>query len=201
MERGQALVEMSTIGPAAVARLRERLDRRIDLLDAPVLGSVPQATDGSLKVFVGGDEDTFEWVRPVLEVLGSPLRVGALGSGAAMKIVVNATLPSLMTTLGESLTLADGLGLDQGTVLDVLVDTAIGVKARSKRSRIEYGEYPPNFKLDLALKDARLVAAAAAETGRELHVAEAARRWLEGAVAAGMGDKDYSAVLAFIRSR
>ncbi|MFN2590474.1 MAG: NAD(P)-dependent oxidoreductase [Actinomycetota bacterium] len=201
MTPGQTLVEMSTVGPDAVGRLAERLGDGVDLVDAPVLGSIPQAAEGALKVFVGATDDAFDHLRPVLEAFGTPVHIGPLGSGAAMKLVVNATLPSLMGTLGESLALADGLGLDQTTVLDVLADSAIGVTVKSKRSRIEAGDYPPNFKLDLALKDAGLVVEAAEATGRSLTLAGAARDWLAGASAAGMGDLDYSAVLAFIRRR
>lgn len=186
LSAGQTLVEMSTVGVDAIRTVSEWVPDGVEVVDAPVLGSIPQATDGTLKVFVGGSPEAFERLRPLLEVFGSPRLMGPFGSGAAMKLVVNATLPALMTALGESLALADGLGLDQGDVLDVLADSAIGVTVKSKRSRIESGEYPPNFKLDLALKDAGLVG-------------EAAREWLAQASEAGLGDLDYSAVLAAIR--
>ena len=196
---GQTLVEMSTVGPEGARRIVEWVPEGLEVVDAPVLGSVPQATDGTLKVFVGATQETFDRLRPLLEVFGSPMLVGPFGSGAAMKLVVNATLPSLMTTLGESLALADSLGLAQGAVLDVLADSAIGVTVKSKRSRIESGAYPPNFKLDLALKDADLVNDAAAAAGRSLRVASAARDWLAEAAASGSGTLDYSAVIAAIR--
>src|SRR5207244_3519920 len=97
------------------------------------------------------------------------------------------------------LSLADALELRQETVLDVLADSAIGVTVKSKRSRIESTEYPPNWTLALALKDATLVGEAAEAAGRPLRVAPAARAWLADAADAGLGDLDYSAVLAFIR--
>lgn len=199
MRPGATLVEMSTVGPRAVERLRGELPETVSLVDAPVLGSVPQAESGTLSVFVGATAETYEGLGPLLEVFGRPRRMGPMGSGAAMKLVVNATLPALMTTLGESLALADRLGLREADVLDVLADAAIGVTVKSKRSRIESGAYPPNFKLALALKDAGLVAEAAGEAGLALRVAPAARRWLEDAVRGGLGDLDYSAVLATIR--
>jgi 3-hydroxyisobutyrate dehydrogenase-like beta-hydroxyacid dehydrogenase len=105
-----------------------------------------------------------------------------------------------MSALGESLALADGLGLAQDTVLDILGDSAIGVTAKSKRSRIESGEYPPNFKLELALKDAGLVNEAAAASGRSLRVSAAARDWLAQAAEDGHGEEDYSAVIPVIRA-
>ncbi|HET7489724.1 MAG TPA: NAD(P)-dependent oxidoreductase [Acidimicrobiales bacterium] len=198
---GTTLVEQSTVGPDAVAAACDRLPAGVAMLDAPVLGSVQAATDGTLEVFVGGDAGVFERWRPVLEVLGHPVHLGPLGAGAAMKLVVNSTLGALMTGLAEALALADALGVDQSAALDVLAGSPIGVTARGKRERIESGRYPPNFKLALATKDMRLVTEAARRAGLEARLAAAARSWLEEADAAGLGPLDYSAVIAHVRRR
>lgn len=198
---GTALVDMSTVGPAFVHELAALLPTDTELVDAPVLGSMPQAERGELKVFVGGSAETYDRLEPLLRDLGQPRHVGPLGSGQAMKLMVNSTLPALMATLGEALAFGDVLGLDQAAVLDVLEDSAIGPSTRSKRSRIERGVYEPNFKLELALKDAILVDEAARVGGLQLEVGAAARRLFEAAAAAGLGPKDYSAVIAHIRGR
>ncbi|MGI8777709.1 MAG: NAD(P)-dependent oxidoreductase [Acidimicrobiales bacterium] len=197
---GTTLIEMSTVGPDAVRRLAQRLAHGVDVLDAPVLGSVPQATDGSLKIFAGGAQATFERWRPVLEVLGRPVRFGALGSGAAMKLVANSTLGAVMSALGEALALADGLGLDQALVLDTLAESPVGATVESKRALIESGEYEPNFALALAAKDLRLVDEAARGVGIEAWVAAAARAHYDDADRAGLGNLDYSAVIAHVRA-
>jgi 3-hydroxyisobutyrate dehydrogenase-like beta-hydroxyacid dehydrogenase len=199
MGEGSALIEMSTVGPDAVRSLAGRLRDGVELLDAPVLGSVPQATDGSLKIFVGGADEGFERWRPLLEAFGTPMHIGPLGAGASMKLVANSTLGALMSGLGEALSLADGLGLETSDVLDVLADSAIGVTVRSKRELIRAGVYPPRFKLTLAAKDLRLVAEAGEAADRDLRVARAARSWLEDADGADLGELDYSAVTAHIR--
>lgn len=198
---GATLVEMSIVGPAAVADARSRLPAGVAMLDAPVLGSVPAATDGTLQVFIGGEAEAVERWLPVLSVLGRPVHLGPLGAGAAMKLVVNSTLGALMTALGEALALADALGVDQAAALDVLSDSPIGVTARGKRERIQSGRYPPNFTLALAAKDMRLVTDAAGHAGLDARLAGAARSWLEEAVGAGLGDLDYSAVIAHVRRR
>ena len=199
---GATLVEMSTVGPDALRDLASRLPEGVDALDAPVLGSVPQATEGTLKVFVGGEADVFERCRPVLEAMGTPTHLGPLGAGASMKLVANSILGALMCGLAEAMALADALGLDPAAVLDILAESPIGATARSKRALIEGGEYrPPNFKLSLAVKDLGLVTSAADAAGVELRLAPAARSWFERADAAGLGDLDYSAVIAHMRGR
>jgi 3-hydroxyisobutyrate dehydrogenase-like beta-hydroxyacid dehydrogenase len=195
---GQVLVEMSTVGPDEVRSVAERLPGGVALVDAPVRGSVPQATDGSLIVLVGASDEDFERVHEILEQLGSVQRVGGPGAGAAMKLVANSTIGAVMSAVGEAIALGDALGLDRDTLLDVLEDTPIGSAVSGKRRNIETGSYPPNFKLRLALKDMTLVVEAAEAAGRELKVAAGARAWFEEAARRGAADRDYSAVIETI---
>ncbi|HYR64073.1 MAG TPA: NAD(P)-dependent oxidoreductase [Actinomycetota bacterium] len=198
LPEGAMLIEMSTVGPDALREVAQRLRPRLRVIDAPVLGSVAQAEDGELKVFVGASPEEFaRWVK-VLGALGTPFHLGPLGSGASMKLVANSTLGALMTALGEALALADRLGLDQKDVFDVLVGSPIGITARSKRNNVASGRYPPNFKLRLAVKDMDLVHDTASRLGLELRVAEAARSWFKDAAAKDLGEMDYSAVVAVI---
>ena len=198
LERGQTLIEMSTIGPDAVRSIAERLPDGVEMVDAPVRGSVQQAADGSLIILVGASDTAFERVRPVLESLGTIHRVGDLGAGAAMKLVANSTIGATMAAFGEALALGEALGLDRSVLLDVLSETPIGTTVKGKRENVESGSYPANFKLALALKDMRLVADAARRAGRTLRVANGTLDWYETADAEGAGDLDYSAVVATI---
>ena len=199
LRAGTTLIEMSTVGPAAVGRLRDRLGEGVDMIDAPVLGTIPQARDGILKIFAGGAEEVCGRWLPVLQAMGTPRRVGPLGAGAATKIAVNCALVVLMSELGEALALADAMGLDEQIMLDVLSDSPIGVTARGKRDLISSGSYPANFRLSLARKDARLICETAQAAGLNLPLAEAARTWFDHADEAGFADLDYSAVVAHIR--
>lgn len=201
LREGATLVEMSTVGPDVVRGLAQQLPAGVDVLDAPVLGSVSEASEGTLQVFVGGAEPVFERWRPVLEQLGRPVHFGPLGAGAAMKVVANSTLGALMAALGEALALADALGLEEAAVLDALTGSPIGASVKSKRERITSREYPPRFKLSLAVKDLRLVTDVAEKAGVELRLAPAVRAWLEAADGAGLGDLDYSAVIAHARGQ
>jgi 3-hydroxyisobutyrate dehydrogenase/2-hydroxy-3-oxopropionate reductase len=185
---GATLIEMSTVGPAAVASLAAVLPPQAGLLDAPVLGSLGEAEAGTLSIFVGGEPELFERWRVLLAVLGSPLHVGPSGSGAAAKLVANTTLVGVLGVLGEALALAEALRLSRDSAFDVLAKTRLAAEAERRRPALESGDFPPRFPLRLARKDADLIA----EQGLDLRVTEAASSWL---AEAGDGDEDYSAVL------
>jgi len=182
---GTTVIEMSTVGPAAIERLASQV---YELLDAPVLGSLSEAESGTLSIFVGGKAALFERRRDLLSVLGTPLHVGPTGSGAAAKLVANSTLFNVIGAVGEALALAEALGLSRDAAFDVLDRTPLAEQAERRRPALESGEFPPRFPLRLARKDADLVA----EQGLDLRLTMAARSWL---AEAGDGDRDYSAVL------
>jgi 3-hydroxyisobutyrate dehydrogenase-like beta-hydroxyacid dehydrogenase len=184
------LIEMSTVGPEAVREVAKRME----VVDAPVLGSRSEADAGTLHVFVGATEEQYARWSPLLGALGTPHHVGPLGSGAAAKLVANSTLFGTIAVLGEALKLAERLGLTREAAYDVLAATPIAAQAERRRPALEANDYPPRFALALARKDADLVSAAAPD----LRVAQAARSWLAQADDAGWGDRDYSAVLGWL---
>lgn len=191
------LIEMSTVGPPAIERLAELLGEGERLLDAPVLGSLSQVESGTLTVFAGGPEALVARWRPVLSELGEVLHVGPLGAGARAKLVANSTLFGVLSVLGEALALADGLGLSRAAAFDVLAASPLAAQAERRREALETGEFPLHFRLALARKDADLIQA----TGLDLRIAAAARSWVAEAEEAGWGERDYSAVLAWIVGR
>jgi 3-hydroxyisobutyrate dehydrogenase-like beta-hydroxyacid dehydrogenase len=195
---GQVFIDMSTVGPDEVRSVAARLQEGVSLVDAPVRGSVPQATSGSLEIFVGATDESYKHVRPILESLGTVRHTGGPGSGAAMKLVANLALGAAIVTLGEALALGDSLDLRRDTVLDALADSPIGPIVKTKRASIESGQFSPSFKLRHAAKDLKLVTEAAAARGRDLKQARANRAWLDEAAAQGAADLDFSAVVATI---
>ena len=188
------LVQMSTVSPASTERLVS-VAAAGALLDAPVLGSISEVEQGTLKIFAGGPAGLVERVRPVLGELGDVLHVGDLGAGTAAKLVANTTLVGVVAVLGEALAVGQRLGLARDEVFDVLGVTALAQQAERRREALERGEYPPRFALRLARKDADLILEAA---GSDLRATKAAREWLAEAEDAGLADADYSAVLARI---
>lgn len=192
------LVEMSTVGPDAIQQVVEALPDDVEVLDAPVLGSLSEVEAGSLQIFVGGSKELFERWSPLLSELGSPLHVGGLGAGAAAKLVVNSTLLGVLGVLGEALALARGQGLTEETALRVLESSPLGAQVERRRPAIESGDYPLRFRLALARKDAQLVVDTADSAGVDARLAAAVLAWLTDADESGWGDRDYSSILEHI---
>lgn len=191
-------IEMSTVGPRTISWLSERLPQGVDLLDAPVLGSTSEAEAGSLQIFAGGDAAVVERHASLLTTLGSVLRTGPRGSGAAAKLVANLTLLSTVAVVGEALALASALGLDREVAWELLAATPLAAQAERRRASVEAGAFPLRFSLALARKDGALIADAARDAGADVRVAGAAAAWFEEALDAGLGDEDYSAVIRHI---
>lgn len=196
--RSLTVIEMSTAGPAAAARLAAVLPAGTGLLDAPVLGSLAEAEAGSLTIFAGGPTAEVEKARPLLSVLGTVIHAGPPGCGAATKLMTNMALFCTLATLGEAIAFGRALGLSPQVLADVLAVTPLAGQAARRRQAIEAGTYPRRFALSLARKDADLISEAAAAAGAELRLAGSARAWLADAEAAGWGSHDYTAMLAAI---
>jgi len=194
---GTTLIQMSTVGPDSSSRLAALLPEE-SLLDSPVLGSLSEVESGTLNVFVGGESEPFARWLPLLSTLGTVLHLGPVGAGTAAKLVANTTLVGVIGILGEALALADGLGLSREAAFELLGKTALAGQAERRRTAVESGEYPPRFALYLARKDADLILEAAAKSGIELRLTKGAQEWLADAERAGLGNADYSAVLARI---
>ena len=196
------VLQMSTVSPAAVARLASVLPESVGLLDTPVLGSLAEAESGSLRLFVGGPGPVVERWAPQLAELGTVVHVGPVGAGTAAKLVANSTLLTTLGQIGEALMLAQALGLPRDVAFEVLSATPLAVQAERRRLAVESDEYPLHFTLKLARKDGTLIAEAADDAGIDLRLAAAARRWFTDADEASWGEGDYSAILAYmLRSR
>src|SRR5438045_898064 len=136
------LIEMSTVGPAAVAELAGKLPPGIQLVDAPVLGGIAEAEAGSLTIFAGGAPTAVDAVRPLLAQLGAVVAVGPSGSGAAAKLVANAALFGSVALVGETLALARRFGLPDEATYEVLATTPLAPQSERRPPAIAAGDYP-----------------------------------------------------------
>jgi 3-hydroxyisobutyrate dehydrogenase-like beta-hydroxyacid dehydrogenase len=200
---GALVVDMGTSGPEAVRRCAERLTGQgVELVDAPVSGSVPAATDGTLTVMVGGTETAFAQALPVLEAMSRRIiHVGPAGAGAALKVCINAVLFTLNAGLSEALVLAERAGVGREQAYDVLLESVVAAPyLRYKQAAfLSPDTAPVAFSLDLVAKDAALASILAAELGANVPVLRAVADEVDDARSDGRGGQDMSAIASYLR--
>jgi 3-hydroxyisobutyrate dehydrogenase-like beta-hydroxyacid dehydrogenase len=192
------LIDMSTVGPTAIASVVERL-APVAVLDAPVLGSVPSVESGTLVILVGGERAVFDQRAELLSLLGTPIHVGPSGSGAWLKLVNNAASIATLVALGELLALTDRAGLGIDAVLQSLEAGPLASLVERWRPRLRGEDQSSYFRLALARKDLALVFDEAGREGIELSVAETAANRCDEAIEDGLGDDDFGAIVPFLR--
>jgi len=196
LRAGATWLEMSTVSPGTS---REQAgwahERGATLLDAPVSGSVPQVRTGTLTIMVGGDEDAYGRVEPVLRALGTPTLVGSNGQGLVLKLAVNISLAVQMLAFAEGLLLAERSGVDRDVALRVMTSSSIGSPMLKARAPLVFN-LPDDAWLTLALmrKDIELARVVAQELHVSLPTAEQADAVLTQARALGYDDRDLAAL-------
>ncbi len=199
---GAVVLDTSTIDPQTVTAVGPLVEERgAALLDTPVSGSVSLVRSGELTVMAGGDAAALERARPVLDTFAARVfHVGGQGAGATMKLAVNSVLHGLNQALAEALVLAEKAGVTRPAAYEVLAASAVAAPyVRYKRESFENPDTTPvAFSLDLARKDLDLVLALAGRVEARMDQAAANRRTVGDAVAAGYGDRDLSALAAFL---
>jgi 3-hydroxyisobutyrate dehydrogenase-like beta-hydroxyacid dehydrogenase len=200
IRNGASVIDLSTVSPSASRRLHAAAQEQgAATLDAAVSGSVPQVEQGALVIFVGGEQDTYEQCRSLLQVLGTTIfYMGPSGSGTTMKLVANTLLGLGMQALAEAITLGEKAGLEKGLLLDVLEQTAVltpGQKA--KLVNVEREAYPTQFALSLIHKDFRLILDEAYEASIPMPATAVAQQVYTAALAKE-GDADFSILIRFM---
>jgi 3-hydroxyisobutyrate dehydrogenase-like beta-hydroxyacid dehydrogenase len=201
---GPLCVDMSTIGPAATRRIGAELERRgITLIDAPVTGSAPKAEDGTLTIMVGGEEADFARIRPVLEAMGKLIvHVGPSGHGQMAKLINNAVAAINTAVVGEALLLARRADLDMDALLTVMGAGSGGSAMLELKARPMLAhDYTTLFKLEHMLKDLRLCLQEAEAVGERMTFAETVAEILAEADAAGLGERDFAALIEVLERR
>jgi 3-hydroxyisobutyrate dehydrogenase len=199
LRRGALLIDCSTVGPAvARATAAQCAGRDARYVDAPVLGSVPAAEQGTLTVLVGGAPDDVERARTVLSHLGTTIvPTGDAGSASTLKLVMNLLVGGQTALMAEAFLLAERAGLSRTIVRDALAGSVlhspfVGYKAPQLLDR----QFTPLFTTALLLKDIDLALELARAHDLELPGVRAARDAYATSAAAGRRDDDFSAVIA-----
>ncbi|HEY4412269.1 MAG TPA: NAD(P)-dependent oxidoreductase [Gaiellaceae bacterium] len=193
---GKVWIDVSTVSPSVSRELAEKArERGAAMLDAPVSGSVPQVQSGALTIMVGGDEDAYREVEPVLRELGTPTRIGDNGHGLALKLAINISLAVQMLAFSEGLLLAERDGVDRKLAADVITSSQLGSPMLKLREPLVL-DLPEEawFSVGLMQKDIRLAEALAKDLGVPAPTAAVADEWLSRAGDLGYENRDIAAL-------
>jgi 3-hydroxyisobutyrate dehydrogenase len=183
-------VQMSTVGVSDTARFGQRHPR---FVDAPVLGSKPQAEQGALLVLAAGQERAEELFEPlasrVMWLADEP------GAGTKLELATNLWIMNLVQNLADTFALTEALGIDPRRFLEAIEGRAMDSPyAHMKAEKILDRDFSAQFTLRNAAKDVRLALEAARSVGLELGLAPASLERYERAIELGHGDEDTAAV-------
>jgi len=196
-------VDSSTVAPSTIRGLEQAARAAgAGILDAPVSGSVGLAESGGLTIMAGGHAVDLERARPVLEALAKTIfHMGPLGSGAAMKLAVNALIFGLNEAVAEGLVLAEAAGIDRALAYEVLASSAAGAPfvGYKRAAFLEPEGALVAFSLELAQKDLRLIADLADEVGVPMPQAVTNRDVIVAASSEAGAQRDFASVAEHLR--
>jgi len=197
---GQIVVDMSSIAPSVSIEVGVALAAKgISFLDAPVSGGEPKAIDGTLAIMVGGDQKTFDAVKPILDKMGaSVILVGGIGAGNVAKLANQIVVALNIAAVSEAFVLATKAGVDPVKVFDAIKGGLAGSTVmNAKVPMILDGNFKPGFKIELHIKDLQN----ALDTGHNLNVplplTANVMETLQALKMDGMASNDHSAIVRF----
>lgn len=205
MREGALWIDCSTVNPSFSREMGALAKQHnLTMLDAPVAGSKKQAAHADLTFIVGGAEDDVERARLLFDVMGGRVaHVGGQGMGTSLKVVVNMMLAQTMLAFAEGLALGESLGLPRELLLNILIGgPVVAPFVAGKRNKLESRDYSDiEFPLRWMQKDLHMATLTAYESGAPLPLANATKEAFQMAIAAGMGDLDFSAIYELLNPK
>lgn len=202
MDFDAVAVESSTTSVAWVRELAAlAAERDLAFIDAPVVGTLPQAEARALVHLVGGPDDAVARALPVLAAMSAAQHhVGPLGQGMALKLAVNGLYAVQVAAMAELLGVLDNAGVDEHRAADVMGDLAVMSPAlRAATVGMVARSFAPQFPVRLVAKDMRLLQALAADAGGGAPVSARAGGVYADAEATGEGDRNITVIaLAYL---
>ncbi|XP_014501292.1 glyoxylate/succinic semialdehyde reductase 2, chloroplastic [Vigna radiata var. radiata] len=204
MGSGKGYVDVSTVDGDTSKLISGHIKSTGALfLEAPVSGSKKPAEDGQLIFLTAGDKYLYDTVASLLDIMGkSKFYLGNVGNGAAMKLVVNMIMGSMMASFSEGLLLGEKVGLDPDVLVQVVSQGAISAPMYSiKGPSMIQSLYPTAFPLKHQQKDLRLALGLAESVSQPTPIAAAANELYKVAKSHGLSDQDFSAVIEALKSK
>ena len=203
---GSVYIDHTTNSPALAQRVHGIYkERGVDMVDAPVSGGVEGARIRDLLVMVGGDEDTFQRCKPILDAIGERVyHTGGIGAGCTCKILHNTAVFCADMAMAECWTLAVKAGVAPEVIVDVFRNGALGRMSNlNMRLPDTYfrGDFDPRFALKIARKDIGLAMDLARTNSVPMRLAELCEQEYMEAMGRGWEDRDSSIVLTLQEER
>jgi 2-hydroxy-3-oxopropionate reductase len=198
---GSIYVDMSTIAPSVAVLVAQALGQRgVRCLDAPVSGGETGAINATLSIMVGGDEATFDEVRPIFEALGKTVTLcGQNGAGQIVKACNQIQVAMTNVGMAEALVLGAKAGVDPAIIIQVLSGGYAQTRAMDVRGpRVIRGDFQPGFKSRFHYKDLNIIMKTASDYGVPLPVTGLVHELFAALVAAGRGDLDHSGIITVL---
>ncbi|MBH8563015.1 NAD(P)-dependent oxidoreductase [Nostoc sp. CENA67] len=200
---GRTIIQMGTITPTESQEIRDSVvGGGGQYLEAPVLGSIPEAKNGKLIVMVGAEPKQYQNHLQLLQNFGpEPLLVGPVGAAAALKLALNQLIASLTTSFALSLAFIERQGVDVDLFMQILRESSLYAPTFDKKlQRMLDGNYAnPNFPTKHLLKDTDLFISEAKSLGLDLSSIEAVRQILHTAMKMSFANDDYSSLFSVIK--
>lgn len=200
---GTVLVDLSTVSPAASARVASRAaSASVEYLRAPVSGNPTVVRAGNLSFIVSGRAETLARVEPVIRAIGPTIHyVGDAEQARIVKLAVNLMIAGLAQLMSEALVLGEAAGVSRAALLDVMGTSAVGAPfVKYKTEPLLNDDYSATFTTALMEKDIDLVLEAADDNAVELPLAHELKTLLRAASEAGYTDDDFIALFLSLRS-
>jgi len=160
------LIDMTTSKPSlAIEIYQEAKTKGMQSLDAPVSGGDVGAKNAALTIMVGGDQDVFDQMLPLLQVMGSNIVLqGEAGAGQHTKMVNQISIAPAMIGLCEALIYAEKAGLQPNKVLESISTGAAGSWSLDNYApRMIQGDFAPGFAIKHYIKDMKIALESAQE--------------------------------------
>lgn len=195
--QGKLFVNCATVSPQVHVDVEALAVRAgAQSLEACMASSITQARDGTLYLMCGGSREVFERARPMLEKMSASLKyIGAAGSAAKVKALVNMVMNINTAGLAEGLGLGAALGLDLDMLREVFAQTGANSRVlETDGADMQNREHEVYFSAAHAAKDSGIALALAQAAGLEVPLAEAALGQYERMKALGLGELDKSGI-------
>lgn len=195
--RGKVFINCATVSPEAQIEAAKAAKKAgAEALEGCMAASITQAREGTLYLMCGGDQQTFENVKPILEKLSSNLRyIGPSGQAARVKLLVNMVMNMNTAALAEGLGLADALGLDLAMVREVFSQTGANARVlQTDGEDMQNREHSCFFSAAHAAKDSGLALDLGKQKKLDLPLAAATKKQYDRMVKLGIGELDKSGI-------